>query len=102
VDPIVLQFGRSNNSFIEELSIKAITGFTALITVFLVPMYFFLRGGNLKHDVFIQLGVAHITLIMGYCVTQNYINHHSSILQCLLLFSTPCYITKIGRYRLRK
>jgi O-antigen ligase len=84
VDPIVLQFGRSHNSFIEELSIKGIIGLTALMLFFLVPMYFFLRRGNLKHDVFAQLGVAHITLVMGYCLTQNYINHHSGMLQYLM------------------
>jgi len=84
VDPIVFQFGRSHNSFIEELSIKGIIGLTALMTFFLLPMYFSLRGGNLKHDVFIELGVAHITLVMGYCLTQNYINHHSSTLQYLM------------------
>lgn len=84
VDPIVLQFGRLHNSFIEELSIKGIIGLTALMVFFLVPIYFFLRRGNLKHDVFAQLGVAHITLVMGYCLTQNYINHHSGMLQYLM------------------
>jgi O-antigen ligase len=84
VDPIVLKFNRLHNSFIEELSIKGIIGLTALMIFFLVPMYFFLRRGNIKHDVFAQLGVAHITLVMGYCLTQNYINHHSGILQYLM------------------
>ncbi|WP_157823279.1 O-antigen ligase family protein [Psychromonas sp. MB-3u-54] len=84
VDPIVLRFNRLHNSFIEELSIKGIIGLTALMAFFLVPMYFFLRRGNIKHDIFTQLGVAHIILVMGYCLTQNYINHHSGMLQYLM------------------
>jgi len=84
VDPIVLQFSRLHNSFIEELSIKGIIGLTALMIFFTGPMYLFLRGGNIKHDIFAQLGVAHITLVMGYCLTQNYINHHSGMLQYLM------------------
>jgi len=84
VDPIVLQFSRLHNSFIEELSIKGIIGLTALMIFFLVPMYFFLRRGKIKHDIFVQLGVTHIILVMGYCLTQNYINHHSGMLQYLM------------------
>lgn len=84
VDPIVLQFNRLHNVFIEELSIKGIIGLMTLMIFFLVPMYLFLRRGNINDNVFAQLGVAHITLVMGYCLTQNYINHHSGILQYLM------------------
>ncbi len=84
VNPIVLQFRRLHNSYIEELSIKGLIGFAALMLFFLVPIYFFLRRGNIKYNVFTQLGVAHITLVMGYCLTQNYINHHSGMLQYLM------------------
>ncbi len=84
VDPIVLKFGRLHNSFIEELSIKGIIGLTALMLFFLVPMYVFLLRGNIKNNTFSQLGVVHIILVMGYCLTQNYINHHSGILQYLM------------------
>ena len=84
VDPIVLQFGRLHNSFIEELSIKGLIGIIALMFFFLGPMYLFLFRGNIKHNIFSQLGVVHITLVMGYCLTQNYINHHSGMLQYLM------------------
>ena len=84
VDKIVLSFSRLHNSFIEELSIKGIIGFTALMIFFLIPFYLFLARGNIKNNVFSQLGVAHIILVMGYCLTQNYINHHSGMLQYLM------------------
>lgn len=90
VDPIILKFVRLHNSFIEELSVKGIIGFTALMLFFLVPFYFFLLRGNIKSNVFSQLGVVHITLVMGYCLTQNYINHHSGMLQ-YLMFSIIFY-----------
>jgi len=84
IDPVVLKFSRLHNSYFEELSIKGIFGFTALMLFFCVPLYLFMSKGNAKNSVFAQLGIAHIILVMGYCVTQNYINHHSGMLQYLM------------------
>jgi len=84
VDPIVLNFGRLHNSYIEELSIKGIIGFTALMLFFYFPLYLFLSRGNIKNNVFSQLGVVHIALVMSYCLSQNYINHHSGMLHYLM------------------
>lgn len=84
IDPVVLKFSRLHNSYFEELSIKGIFGFTALMLFFCVPLYLFMSKGNAKNSVFAQLGIAHIILVMGYCLTQNYINHHSGMLQYLM------------------
>ena len=84
VAPIVLKFGRLHNSYIEELSIKGVIGLTTLMLFFCLPLYFFIFKRDVKNSVFAQLGVAHITLVMGYCMTQNYINHHSGMLHYLM------------------
>lgn len=84
VDPIVLNFSRLHNSYFEELSIKGIIGLITLILFFCVPLYLFISKVDVKNNVFAQLGVAHIILVMGYCLTQNYINHHSGMLQYLM------------------
>jgi len=84
VKPIALQFSRLHNNYIEELSIKGIIGFITLMLFFGMPLYLFIVRGNIKKDIFTQLGVAHILLVMGYCLTQNYINHHSGILHYLM------------------
>ncbi|WP_028869035.1 O-antigen ligase family protein [Psychromonas arctica] len=84
VAPIVLKFGRLHNSYIEELSIKGIIGLTTLMLFFCSPLYFFIAKRNVKNSVFAQLGIAHIILVMGYCLTQNYINHHSGMLHYLM------------------
>jgi len=84
VGPIVMQFTRLHNSYMEELSIKGIIGFATLLLFFGWPLYLIFKRGDLKYDVFTQLGVAHILLVMGYSVTQNYINHHSGMLHYLM------------------
>jgi len=84
VAPIVVRYTRLHNSYMEELSVKGIIGFATLLLFFGWPLYLICKRGNLKHDVFTQLGVVHILLVMGYSVTQNYINHHSGMLHYLM------------------
>jgi len=84
VAPVVLKYSRLHNSYIEELSIKGIIGLTTLMLFFCLPLYFFISKKNVKNNIFAQLGIAHITLVMGYCMTQNYINHHSGMLHYLM------------------
>lgn len=84
VDPVALMYSRLHNSYLEELSIKGTIGFIALMLFFSVPLYLFITKGNSKNCVFTQLGISHIILVMGYCLTQNYINHHSGMLHYLM------------------
>jgi len=84
VDPVALMYSRLHNSYLEELSIKGAIGFGALMLFFVVPLFLFITRGNSKKCVFTQLGIAHIILVMGYCLTQNYINHHSGMLHYLM------------------
>jgi len=91
VDPIVLKFGRLHNSYLEEASIKGTIGLITLLIFFIYPLYLFTVRKDLKHNIFAQLGVAHILLVMGYCLTQNYINHHSGMLQ-YLMYTTIFYV----------
>jgi len=84
VEPIVLKYTRLHNSYMEELSVKGAIGFITLLLFFGWPLYLIFKRGDLKNDVFTQLGVAHILLVMGYSLTQNYINHHSGMLHYLM------------------
>jgi len=84
VAPVVLKFTRLHNSYMEELSVKGVIGLITLLLFFGVPLYLIFKRGDLKNDIFTQLGVAHILLVMGYSVTQNYINHHSGMLHYLM------------------
>ena len=84
VNALVLRHGRLHSNYIEELAMKGIIGFISLMTFFLAPIYFFLCKKNLRNNVFAQLGVTHIILVMGYCLTQNYINHQSGMIQYLM------------------
>ena len=84
VEPVVLKYTRLHNSYMEELSIKGAIGFITLLLFFGWPLYLIFKRGDLKNDVYTQLGVAHILLVMGYSVTQNYINHHSGMLHYLM------------------
>jgi len=91
VDPIVLEYRRLHNSFIEELSMKGLIGFIALMAFFCTPLYLFIVEKDVKNNAFSQLGIAHIILVMSYCFTQNYINHHSGMLQ-YLMYTTIFYV----------
>jgi len=101
VDPIVLRYSRLHNSYMEELSIKGAIGFITLLLFFGVPLYFIVIRGNIKQDVFTQLGVAHILLVMGYCLTQNYINHHSGMLH-YLMYTVIFYVLVFQRQQALK
>jgi len=105
VDPIVLQYKRLHNNYIEEASTKGMIGILALLLFFCVPLYLFSSTHKVKHnpnnDIFRQLGIAHIVLVMGYCLTQNYVNHHSGILH-YLFYTVIFYALFIQTDKLKK
>lgn len=88
VDSIILNFARAHNNYLEEASIKGGLGLTALLAIFLLPLRYLYqnyRQSLTPEGRFIaQLGMAHIVLVMGYCLTQNYLNHHTGILQFIV------------------
>jgi O-antigen ligase len=81
VDPLVLNSTRAHNQFLEEMQTKGLIGLTALLTLFFVPLLTFRKLYNKnKHNYFALMGEVHIILIMGFCLTQHYLNHHSGLL----------------------
>lgn len=88
VDPIVEDYGRAHNQYLEELSTKGLVGFAALMAIFLVPLRVFrqrLASKQKKQQYIAVCGVAHVLLVAGYCLTQNYLNHNSGIIfYCIL------------------
>ncbi len=88
VAPVILQFDRLHNNYLDEASTKGSLGLIALLALFLIPLRYFYqhhRQSLTPESRFIaQMGIAHIVLVMGYCLTQNYINHHSGILQFIV------------------
>ena len=83
----ILQFKRAHNQYLEELQTKGLVGVLALLVLFLVPLRWFykkLRLGmalaNSQLKAVSLMGCMHILMIMGFCLTQHYLNHHSGIL----------------------
>ncbi len=83
----VLRFKRAHNQYLEELQTKGLVGVLALLVLFLVPLRWFykkLRLGialaNSQLKALSLMGCMHILMIMGFCLTQHYLNHHSGIL----------------------
>ncbi|ODS09925.1 O-antigen ligase family protein [Vibrio scophthalmi] len=85
VDKVVLTHNRAHNQFLEELQTKGLIGFTVLACFFGLPLWLlWKRWTRLSMDddrhFFALAGMTHITAIVGYCLTQHYLAHHSGIL----------------------
>ncbi|WP_281241243.1 O-antigen ligase family protein [Vibrio xiamenensis] len=83
----VLQFKRAHNQYLEELQTKGLVGVLALLVLFLVPLRWFYKKlllgialANSQLKALSLMGCMHILMIMGFCLTQHYLNHHSGIL----------------------
>lgn len=83
VDPIVQHYGRAHNQYLEALSTKGILGLTALLAIFVLPLKQFYRRLSIKsqqQSLMALCGITHVLQVMGYCLTQNYLNHNSGII----------------------
>lgn len=85
VDRIALEYDRAHNQFFEELQTKGLIGLSVLIFFFLTPLSFFLshlKYKTDKPDVYIVawMGISHVFMIVGFSLTQHYLNHHSGII----------------------
>ncbi|GAD80549.1 O-antigen ligase family protein [Vibrio ezurae] len=76
----ILRHSRLHNNYIEEASIKGIIGITVLLIFFCGPLYVFIRDYRDNRNIYSYLGIIHIISVMSYCLTQNFINHHSGML----------------------
>lgn len=79
----------AHNQFLEVLSVKGLVGFSALLALFLWPLWVFIKRlksakelrdkERRKLECVCQLGICHILLVMGYCLTQAWLEHNSGI-----------------------
>ena len=71
-----------HNQFLEAASVSGLIGLSALATIFLIPLFLFfkiLRNSSCCEDSknFSLLGIISIVLMIGYCLTQAFLNHNS-------------------------
>lgn len=71
-----------HNQFLEAASVTGIVGLSALVAIFLVPLFLFFkvlkRASSCEHAKnFSLLGIVSVILMVGYCLTQAFFNHNS-------------------------
>ncbi len=82
ISEFAASFDHSHNQYLHDGSARGILGILALLAVFLVPLSILLQNtklatcGTLEH-LWGVAGIAHILLVMSYCLTQSFISHTS-------------------------
>lgn len=78
-------FDHAHNQYLHDGSARGLIGLSALLAIFLVPLWLFWR--NLKQSshnslsyLWGSLGIIHIIATMGYCLTQAFLSHNSGIM----------------------
>nr|PMI51576.1 hypothetical protein BCU42_05675 [Vibrio splendidus] len=91
INPAILRHNGAHNQYLEMLQTKGLVGLTAIMFMFSTSSWFFITKlrkavSTKKPQVKLVaiLGLVHVASIMGYCLTQNYLNHHSGILLYVL------------------
>lgn len=80
----------AHNQFLEAISVRGLLGLGALLSLFLWPLWVFLKRlrfakshlekeASIRQETVCQLGICHILLVMGYCLTQSWFEHNSGI-----------------------
>ncbi|MBS9782984.1 MAG: O-antigen ligase family protein [Pasteurella sp.] len=77
----IARFNHSHNQFLHDGSARGLLGLLVLCAIFFVPFGLFAKGikqtTNKVSQLFGVMGVVHILAIMGYCLTQGFLSHHS-------------------------
>ncbi|WCE29861.1 O-antigen ligase family protein [Vibrio sp. SCSIO 43137] len=76
---------RAHNQFFEDMQTKGSLGIIVLISMFYFPYRVFkkiYKGSttSIESRYFALMGICHIALVIGYSMTQHYLNHHSGII----------------------
>ncbi|CAH6891145.1 putative enzyme [Vibrio chagasii] len=71
-----------HNQFLEAASVTGTLGLSALMAIFVVPLFLFFkvlkRSSSCEHAKnFSLLGIVSVILMVGYCLTQAFFNHNS-------------------------
>jgi len=86
VNEVASWFERAHNQFFEELQTKGLLGLIGLLIAYLGPLSFFWKhyhSPNNQHfdtQSISLLGIIHIISVIGFSLTQHYLNHHSGII----------------------
>lgn len=76
------QFVHAHNQFLHDATVRGVIGFAALMAVFFVPLFGFMRNlkqsavGSVK-QMWNVMGISHILLTMSYCLSQAFFMHNS-------------------------
>lgn len=85
VGSVVLKYTRAHNQFFEELQTKGLIGVLVILCFFFIPLWALVKkwiGTDIEDDrhFFALAGCVHITAVIGYCLTQHFLAHHSGII----------------------
>lgn len=87
--PKIFNEEHAHNQYLEVLSLRGLVGFASLLMLFLWPLWVFIKrlkqaknlsfNERITQETVCQLGISHILLVMGYCMTQAFLEHNSGI-----------------------
>ncbi len=77
----ITRFNHAHNQFLHDGSVRGVPGLLALLAVFFIPFILFIKGikntTNPLSHLWGRIGIVHIVAVMGYCLTQSFLSHHS-------------------------
>ncbi|WP_104400991.1 O-antigen ligase family protein [Vibrio penaeicida] len=77
-------YSNAHNQYLDAFQERGIIGLAAILAMCIAPIWYFKkqyqRYKNTDKAHFAVMGGCHIALLMGYFLTQTYLNHHSGIL----------------------
>lgn len=73
----------SHNQYLDEMAKRGLIGLAATMALFLFPLYLFRQRLKTSEEsesrTFAACGVVLVLLMMGFCLTQSFLNHNSGI-----------------------
>lgn len=76
------QYGHAHNQYINDFLERGVIGLASLLLIFLFPLWKFYKAykenkSNIDIQLLAILGIIHITSVMSYCLTQDFLDHNS-------------------------
>ena len=90
----------AHNQYLDEMAKRGAIGLAALLALFLVPLYLFSKNLKVADDpesrTIAACGIVLVLLVMGYCLTQSFLNHNSGIVFYSIF---TAYFISAGAYK---
>ncbi len=84
VADVAVRYQNAHSQYLDALQKRGLIGLGSVLAMCLAPLIYFRRQykrhKNTDTAYFAVMGMCHIVLLMGYFLTQSYLNHHSGIL----------------------